>query len=612
MSKLTNKIDANDRTVLEVLDRKKYTVDYFQREYSWGQQHIEQLVSDLTSAFLSEYREGDHREKGMDYNSYYLGPFVLSEQNGQRSIIDGQQRLTSITLLLIYLNNLQKKLGLSESISSMIFSENRGRQSFNIQVDGRENCLKQLYEHGNYQPKESDDESANNMVKRYDDIENDFPDELNDNKILPYFIDWLKYNVVLVEIIAYSDDNAYTIFETMNDRGLSLTPTEMLKSYLLSRITDTHRRQSINERWKKAIQELHTYSKNEDNLFFPAWLRGQYAETIRPGSKGAQNEDFEKIGTRFHGWVKENLQKMNLNSESSNDFVRFFDRDFTFFLGAYLEILSAQDKLIEGLEHIYYIRCLGIAHSLRYPLLLASLTVDDDKTTVHKKLDLVAHHIEAFAVRRLLNFRRVAHSSTRYTMYSLVKEIRGKNIEDLRTVLQANLRKIDEDFSGMEHFRLHGQNRRFVKYLLARITAFIERQSGEPTTFATYFDNSDGKPFEIEHIWADKFSEHREFNQKHEFDEYRNRIGGLILLPRGTNQSYGAKPYEEKLQHYAQANLLAKSLCELTYKNNPNFTTMYERLGLNFKPHAQFKKQGLIKRQLLYRSIAEQIWSAEL
>lgn len=105
MSKLSNKIEAHDRSITEVLDDKKYTVDYFQREYKWEERHIEQLVSDLTSSFLNEYKP-DHKRKDIEnYNSYYLGPFVVSVKDGQRSIIDGQQRLTSLTLLLIYLNN---------------------------------------------------------------------------------------------------------------------------------------------------------------------------------------------------------------------------------------------------------------------------------------------------------------------------------------------------------------------------------------------------------------------------------------------------------------------------------------------------------------------------
>jgi len=269
MSNLTNKIEANDRTIAEVLENKKYTVDYFQREFSWEQRHIEQLVTDLTSSFLAEFREGDSREKGSDYNCYYLGPFVLSEKDSKRSIIDGQQRLTSITLFLIYLNNLQKELNLEEEVESMIFSNYRGKRSFNIQVEERMGCLEQLFTKGTYQAKSDDDESTINMTERYDDIVDAFPDELK-GPALSFFLDWLKYNVILVEIIAYSDDNAYTIFETMNDRGLNLTSTEMLKGYVLSRFNSPSTRQKANEKWKAAIQQLHTYDKDEDQRFFQA------------------------------------------------------------------------------------------------------------------------------------------------------------------------------------------------------------------------------------------------------------------------------------------------------------------------------------------------------
>ena len=100
MSKLEHKIEAHHLNLFEVLNEQKYTVDYFQREYSWGKKHIEALVTDLTSAFLNEYTPGDKRDQGENYNNYYLGPFVVSSKDGKRSIIDGQQRLTSLTLFL--------------------------------------------------------------------------------------------------------------------------------------------------------------------------------------------------------------------------------------------------------------------------------------------------------------------------------------------------------------------------------------------------------------------------------------------------------------------------------------------------------------------------------
>ena len=66
--------------------------------------------------------------------------------------------------------------------------------------------------------------------------------------------------------------NAYAIFESMNDRGLNLTSTEMLKGYLLSRFHDAKDREKANDFWKKSIQELHGHSKEEDQQFFPSMV----------------------------------------------------------------------------------------------------------------------------------------------------------------------------------------------------------------------------------------------------------------------------------------------------------------------------------------------------
>lgn len=609
MSKLTNKIEAHDRKVVEVLENKKYTVDYFQREYNWQKRHIEQLIIDLTNAFLNEYEEGDERTEGENYNNYYLGPFVVSEKDGKRSIIDGQQRLTSLTLLLIYLNNLQKTLGITEKIEPLIFSEHRGIKSFNLQVEERQECLEKLFQTGAYTIRNGDAPSTINMAERYADIIELFPVDIKGNN-LPFFIDWLKYNVVLVEIVAYSDDNAYTIFETMNDRGLNLTPTEMLKGFVLSRFDDPVKRVKANDDWKKAIEALKAFEANEDQSFFQAWLRASYADTIRPGKAGSQNEDFEKIGTRFHSWVRDNLKKMQLDSGQSSDFERFIAEDFKFYHEAHIRILRAQTALMPTLPHVYYISRWGIATSQSYPLMLAPLDPKDTIEVVDAKIDLVARYIETFVVRRSINFRKFSASSIRYTMYSLVKEVRGKDLPALRALLAAKFKELDGGWDQFEHFLLHGQNKRFVKFLLSRITAHVEQGAGITTTFQTYYESPGGKPFEVEHIWADDFAAHAdEFTSENDFSDWRNSIGALVLLPNGTNQSYNAKPYEEKILHYQKENLLVRSLCPLTYQNNPNFTKWAASRNLNFVPHPVFKKADILARQHLYQKICEDIWA---
>ncbi len=611
MSKLTNKIDANDRKIAEVLENKKYTVDYFQREYNWQKKHIEQLVNDLTSAFLNEYTPGDRREDGENYNNYYLGPFVVSDKSGQRSIIDGQQRLTSITLLLIYLNNLQNSLGVAEKIEPLIFSEHRGSRSFNIQVPERETCFESLFRTGGYIAKDDDSPSTVNMTERYNDIAEVFPEEIGkDAKVLPFFIDWLKYNVVLVEIVAHSDENAYTIFETMNDRGLNLTPTEMLKGFILSRFSDPARRIKANDLWNESIAALKAYDPSEDQTFFQAWLRASYADTIRPGKAGSQNEDFEKIGTRFHSWVRDNLKKIKLDSEQPEDFEKFFTVDFRFYHRAYLRILEGQHRLDLPIQHVFFVARWGIANSQSYPLMLAPLVPSDTPDIVDAKIDLVARYIETFVVRRSINFRKFSASSIRYTMYSLVKEIRGKDLPALKALLNAKVEAMEDKWSGFENFLLHGQNRRFVKFLLSRISAYVDQGAGIPTTFETYHDSPGGRPFEIEHIWANDMAQHAdEFDDKSDFSDWRNSIGALILLPNGTNQSYKDKPYDQKLPHYQKANLLAQSLCDLTYQNNPNFTNWAASNSLKFKSHNAFKCDDILARQALYQSICERIWN---
>jgi len=604
MSTENHKIDAKDRTINEVLGDKKYTVDYFQREYSWQKKHIEQLVTDLTDTFLNQYQPSHKRTDVEGYSKYYLGPFVVCSKDGSLSIIDGQQRLTSITLLLIFLNHKQPG-----SLEKLIFSEKFGNKSFNIQVPEREECLNQLYKTGEYFPKVGDDESTKNMAERYDDIGDAFPDEI-DLVALPYFIDWLRENVILVEITAYSDDNAYTIFETMNDRGMSLTSTEMLKGFVLSRFDKADKRDKANTFWKNEIQKLHKFDKDEDLQFFQAWLRSQYAKTIRQGKAGSSNEDFEKIGTRFHSWFKDNLKSVGIKENSEEDFDRLVHINFKYFIEAYITILDATKVITDGLEHVFYHSRWGIAESLSMPLMLAPLIPTDSAEITKRKINAVAYYLESFAVRRSINFRNFSASSIRYTMNSLVKEVRGKDIDSLEALLKEKIEKLEENWSGVTDFRMHGMNYRFVKFLLARITSFIEEKSGIHTDFATYHEKrKNTKPFEVEHIWANKFEEHRdEFDQENEFTNYRNRIGDLALLQNGTNQSFNDMPYEEKLTHYVKENLLLKSLHDQCYVNNPNFKNMLNEANLPFKTHSSFKKADINERQKLIQAICQKIW----
>lgn len=118
--------------------------------------------------------------------------------------------------------------------------------------------------------------------------------------------------------------------------------------------------------------------------------------------------------------------------------------------------------------------------------------------------------------------------------------------------------------------------------------------------------------YEIEHIWADHHEHHAdEFSHESEFKAYRNRIGGLLLLPKSVNASIGDDPYAKKRKVYAGQNLFAQSLTEQVAKNNPGFIRFKENSGLPFREHPEFKKADLDARQQLYQRLAEQIWNPD-
>lgn len=385
---LKNKIEATDTSINKLLKEQKFTIDYFQREYRWQEKHIKLLVEDLTTTFLKSYNAEHKRPEVANYQSYYLGPvvFSISPETGKKSIIDGQQRITSITLLLIYLNHLQSTSAQKVSIGELIFSEKYDEKSFNMSDEMREPCLKALFETGEYIVKVDDDETIKNMVARYEDIDECFPEELT-QQALPFFIDWFKENVVIVEITAYSDDNAYLIFETMNDRGLNLTPTEMLKGYVLSRIADKKQRNEINGIWKEEIQKLHAFDENADQVFFQAWFRAKYAVTIRPGKVDSEDKDFELIGSRFHNWFKDS-HKILFKLKTSDDFYNFFKNQFPFYVKWFIEIWNAENIFKISMPHINYVKQFGIAESLQNSLLLASINYEDEPNTIQKKIRL--------------------------------------------------------------------------------------------------------------------------------------------------------------------------------------------------------------------------------
>jgi hypothetical protein len=597
-------IRGDAKSIRQLLGGAKYAIDYYQREYKWQTKQVTELLDDLADKFLGSYDEGHERSEVANYGHYFVGSIIISDKEGHKYLIDGQQRLTTLTLLLIRLHHMLTDLEQKGQLVDLIFSQKFGARSFNLDVPERSGCMNALYSGERFE-ENGEAESIRNILGRYADIEEHLPKEVQD-KALPYFTDWLMENVHLVEITAYSDDDAYTIFETMNDRGLSLSPTDMLKGYLLANITDQTKRNVASKIWKDRTADLLELGKDEDADGIKAWLRSQHAETMRERKRGAVPQDFDLIGTEFHRWVRDHEKALGLTS--SAEFARLIERNFSHYTRWYLRLRNAAARRTDGLECVFY----NAEHNftLQYPVLLAPLREDDQEKVAERKVRVCSAFLDILIHRRIWNWRAMDYSTMQYAMFLLIKDIRGKPTEEVVAILQARLNNVDEiGFASNDRFYLHGMNGRQIHRILARMTDYLETQSGMPSHYTDYVQRSGKKAFEIEHIWANHPERHKdEFDHPTDFEQYRNRIGGLLLLPKSFNASYGDLPYKKKREHYFGQNLLARSLHEKAYEHNPGFVQFVAASELPFQAHAQFLKADLDARQDLYRRLAEKIW----
>ncbi|MGE0827542.1 MAG: DUF262 domain-containing protein [Candidatus Binatia bacterium] len=597
-------IRGNAKNVRALLSGAKYTVDYYQREYKWQTKQVSELVDDLADKFLESYEEEHERSAVETYGHYFLGSIIISDKDGKKFIIDGQQRLTTLTLLLIHIHHRLNDLEQKGQIAELIFSQKFGKRSFNLDVPERTACMEALYSAQLFDDTDQT-ESVSNILARYQDIEERFPKELVGHA-LPYFADWLIENVHLVEITAYSDEDAYTIFETMNDRGLSLTPTDMLKGYLLANITDSTQRTAASHVWKSQIGKLLDLGKDEDADGIKSWLRSQYAQSIRERKQGAAPQDFDLIGTEFHRWVRDHEEAFGLRT--SSDFAHFIEKDFAFYARQYLRLRQAAEIPARGLECIHYNAQNNF--TLQYSVLLAPLRIEDTEEEILKKLRITGSYLDILIARRIWNWRAIDYSTMQYAMFLVMREIRRKNASEITELLLKRLAAETETFASNDRFLLNWGNGPQIHRLLARMTDYVETSSGMPSRYTEYVQRKGAKGYEIEHIWAAHPERHTdEFDHPNDFYEYRDRIGGLLLLPKSFNASYGDLPYTEKREHYLKQNLLAQSLHELAYERSPGFLRFVKETGLPFKSHIEFKKADLDARQELYGKLAEEIWN---
>lgn len=596
-------IDANVRPLRLLFTDTNYLIDNYQREYAWSQEDVQTLIDDLWDGF--EGRNGRPAE------TFFLGPFVYVQQHQtSRWLVDGQQRFTTLHLILLHLHRIAEQCeepDVAAKLYNLVYGYTRHNQPrrFRIDISERRPALEALRD-GKQFTITGKTLSVRNLWQRGEQLRA-LLEERIDSENCARFVDWILDQVVMVAIEAPDRPSGYRIFESMNDRGARLTPVDLLKSHLMSQVGDVEDEAAeLNNKWRSMLADL-TAAGDDDpdtpRIFLKAALLAHWA---RPGTPDART-----IDTALHLWVKENPTLIGLDRHGG--YFRFMDTLIK--LASHYAMFLRATRTVDhknGVQSIYFNHANGLSNQMA--LLLAAVQPGDSVSEARSKAALAANFLDLMFVTRTLADEPTDARQFQDVIDDVIPQLRrSRTMAEITSILTQHLPD-DDPFMDVPTFGMRGTNYRQVKYLLARLTAYVESGCKTDIGAEHYLDSP--YPWQVEHVFANHPERYSaEIPDPAAFRTLRARLGVLLLLPSSDNASFNDAPYDEKISYYSRHNRLAAILDPKSQRRNPNVRNFVTKNGLgtlfhNFGDHPKMRVV-VESRGLLYQELCRQVWSAE-
>jgi uncharacterized protein with ParB-like and HNH nuclease domain len=611
-------VQPDKQNIDTVFSNTTYYIDFYQRQYKWTKDPVEILLDDIFYRFNSEYEKYKTNEIELDkliekYKWYYLNTYVTNKTDGKLFIVDGQQRLTTLTLILIKLYNFSKELEskLSEWVSTKIVGLSGYKKQFWMHHVEHIKTMEQLFNNDNSVKIDiSSGITAKNMLENYKIIDKWINKQINDKHKLESFIFYFLKRLVLVNLDV-SQTDVPMVFEVINDRGVKLKPYEILKGKLLGEIKkDELESLKLDELWDNNIKSINNYSEDEVDEFFMYYLRAKY-----PKTKGeAVKYDTKNYHRTIFGINELSLEHNDVKIKE------FLQKEFKYFAKLYTKILRYYDEYDENYQFVYFNSLTEM--DTQFLLILSSCSVDDEEED--EKIKIISKEVDKFYVLSQLQRSWDSNKFSEY-VYQISNEIREKESSEVKNIFSKYLKKLIAEKRGIETdneftyslFKEVGIDleKRFKRYFFTRIEKFISNNSNTNMKHDFYdlVRNTGSKNgFHIEHILSFNDENLDLFNNDEElFENERNRLGGLLLLKGKDNISSSNEPYKEKLKTYANTLYWNETLREDAYKSKLDFDKFRTNYNLNFEPYSQFGKTELENRHKLLFNISKLIWNPE-
>ena len=526
------KITCIDKELKEVLESGYYEIPRFQRPYSWDRENVEDFWIDTIAE-----SDGEH----------FIGSMVVYRAKSDvYGLVDGQQRMTTITMMLAAIRNALKQQGLDELAHGVHGLIERSNIDFEMQfVLQTETSYPYLQEYiqkfglPEIKPKVGDeekniDDAYELIVRKISDTmdsigkdptlpEEDKP-ELIRKRLLEIRNRLLRLKLIFIELD--EEDDAYLIFETLNTRGKDLRVSDLVKSHLTKLLKPKNAKVDLpKEKWNSLVElvEQSVVDISMDNFLHHLWLSQYEYTTAKKLFKAVKKQVKRSNAQQFLDSLDQDARTYRLIHETSFGNWKREELDLRNSIDALNLFRVKQDvPMILSIMREYRRGNLKIKH-------------------VRKILSAIENF--HFAFTAVASQRSSGGISLMYALHA--RELyNAENLEKRQAVMEELIQKLQEKRPSYQEFeanfleilfsRKYTKQKRLVQYILEKADRYLRdvRNLGVPVDYSQ---------MTIEHLAPEKPSSDAIVD-----DVSVAQVGNLILVDQGLNDKLANRSFTEK------------------------------------------------------------------
>lgn len=536
-------LHAYTRTISDLFSvKKKYVVPRFQREYSWNKEKVSELWDDIVSNIRI------NPDGSFEHEEYFIGSLVLvgDDKSVSMQIVDGQQRLTTLTILLSALCERFKEIN-KENVAKSIHEnyiagkDDDGNDYFKLEKETSNpffkvaiQYIKKKQEFPESQEEKTLLESYNefydytskeSLTKKFKQTNVKESNSLYENLLKAIRDQVVKYLKVIF-ITVSEEDEAYTIFETLNARGMDLSFVDLIKNKVFKSFNTTHPDDFAKTKWKEL---RHTIASRDGvgslETFVRHWWIARYdytsADNVYKYFKKRWNSGEIDAENFLEELVSDAALYVKISSPVTEDFKQQEEKQL------YRSLLALRDFKI----------------SQQKPFILSLFKVKDKKHLTLSDVKEIIDFIEKFhfsfnaiCSKRPSGIDGSYSKAARQLLDVTNKPDARAVIKDIKQQLEKRLpekKVFIEGFSKLKFSKNYTKDKKLIQYIFSYI------ESTKQTT-------NEFKPDSItlEHILSDSSTT----------KDFVGAIGNLLSLGEKLNKEAGNKEFTEKIKTYKKSN----------------------------------------------------------